>query len=79
MKKALLFVAIASAAFLVACKKDRVCTCTETDSSGTVTTYTTTMYEVRKSDARLFCIGDQTVTSSGSISVTGDKTTCELK
>jgi len=79
MKKALLFVAIASAAFLVACKKDRVCTCTETDSSGTVTTYTTTMYKVKKGDARENCIGSQTVTASGSISVTGNKTTCELK
>ena len=79
MKKVLLFVAIASVTFLVACKKDRVCTCTETDSSGAVTTYVTTMYKVKKHDARLFCIGDQTVTTSGSISVTGSKTECELK
>jgi hypothetical protein len=80
MKKALLFVAIASAAFLVACKKDRVCTCTVTPVSGTASSYTVTYYAAHKKDARILCTAEATeydlVTPTAA---KGDKTTCELK
>jgi hypothetical protein len=80
MKKVTLFAIAILGLSLASCKKDRVCTCTETDStSGTIVTYETTYYEVKKADARQNCIGSQTKSTSGSVSVTGDKTTCELK
>jgi hypothetical protein len=37
------------------------------------------MYKVSKDDARERCIGYQTTTSFGAVSVTGDNVTCELK
>ena len=78
MKK-VLFIAVVAVASLASCKKDRVCTCTTTPASGTATTDVTTYYKVKKGDARLMCMGSQSVQTSGSVSVTGSKTTCELK
>ena len=78
MKKILLIAAVAGLAS-VSCRKDRTCTCTETPTTGTATTYTTKMYKVSKDDARERCIGYQTTTSFGAVSVTGDNVTCELK
>ncbi|MBI2720570.1 MAG: hypothetical protein HYX39_00190 [Bacteroidetes bacterium] len=59
-------------------KKDRVCTCTTTGTSGT-STHKTTYYKAKKHDVRPSCVGSQTESSSGSVTITGDKTTCELK
>jgi len=78
MKKITLFTATLVAITFASCKKDRVCTCTTTPTSGVVTTYETTYYKVKKKDARLFCIGSQT-NQTAPISNTGSKTTCELK
>ena len=80
MKKALLFVAIVSFTFLVACKKDRVCTCTVTPVTGSVYTYTVTYFGSHKKDARILCAGEATeVDLTSPTSSKGDKTTCELK
>ncbi|OFY87275.1 MAG: hypothetical protein A3F72_17410 [Bacteroidetes bacterium RIFCSPLOWO2_12_FULL_35_15] len=81
MKK-VLFIAIVAVASLASCKKDRVCTCTTTDaSSGTTSIQEITYFEAKKGDARQLCAAQatQTKTTSGSVSVTGDKTTCEFK
>jgi hypothetical protein len=79
MKKLILCVAVIGAVFFVACKKDRVCTCTTTTSSGTTTTAVMTMYDVKKGVANQNCFGSQTTVTSGTMTATGDKTTCELK
>ena len=78
MKKITLLAVAFVALTAVSCKKDRICTCTTTSTGGT-TTQKTTMYEVKKSDARENCIGYQTETTSSAGTSTGDKTTCELK
>ena len=81
MKK-VLFIAVVAVVSLTSCKKDRVCTCTVVSTTGTTSTTSTevtTMYKVTKGDARRNCIGSQTATTSGSITITGDKTTCTLK
>ena len=77
MKKITLLAAAFVAITFASCKKDRVCTCTEKD--GTV--YETTYYDAKKKDARLFCTqgNTQTKTTYSGLSVTGDRTTCELK
>ncbi len=80
MKKiTLLAVAAIAVLSMTSCKKDRVCTCTTTFSTGGTSTSTTTMYKVKKHDARIFCVGDQTTTTNAAGTTTGDKTTCELK
>ena len=70
---AIAFVAISFAS----CKKDRVCTCTEIDGTVTATTY----FDARKKDARTLCTAqnNQTKITASGITVTGDRTTCELK
>jgi hypothetical protein len=78
MKKITLLAVAFVAITFASCKKDRVCTCTDTPTSGVATTYETTYYEVKKKDARLFCIGSQT-NQTAPIANTGTKTTCELK
>ena len=79
MKKITLLAVAFVAISFASCKKDRVCTCTTTPATGTATTDVTTFYDVKKKEARLFCVGSQNVSTSGSVSVTGSKTTCELK
>jgi len=79
MKKAFLFLAVASVFTLASCKKDRTCTCTITPSAGTVTTETTKFYSAKKSEARLFCLGSQETTTDGTTTVTGSNKTCTLK
>jgi hypothetical protein len=79
MKKITLLAVAALAISFTSCKKDRVCECTYTPTSGSTYTTKTTYYEVKKKDARLFCIGDQTVTESNGTSVTGTKSECKLK
>ena len=78
MKKITILAVAALAISFASCKKDRVCTCVTTSSNGTYT-YKTTYFKVKKKDARLFCIGDQTETTTPFGTTTGDKTTCELK
>ncbi len=79
MKKLTILAVAALAISFASCKKDRVCTCTDTPTSGTVTTAVTTYYKAKKSDARERCMGYQTVTTAGSATSTGDKIDCTLK
>ncbi|MFN5459703.1 MAG: hypothetical protein ACK5AY_07325 [Bacteroidota bacterium] len=64
---------------LISCKKDRVCECTITDSSGT-STANVTYFDARKSDARLWCTSNsyqyENLTPTAS---SGSKTVCKLK
>jgi hypothetical protein len=78
MKKITLLAITVIAISFASCKKDRVCTCTTTPTSGTAVTTETTYFEVKKKDARLYCIGSQT-NQTAPVSNTGSKTTCELK
>ena len=78
MKKITLLAATLVAITFASCKKDRVCTCTTTPTSGTAVTTKTTYFEARKKDAREKCIGSQTDVTAP-ISSVGDKKTCELK
>ncbi len=75
MKKVLLFVAVVSAISFASCKKDRVCTCTQTESSvpGSYTTITT-FTKAKKGDARAACLSS-TIVENGK---TYTKT-CSLK
>jgi len=80
MKKITLLAVAFVAISFASCKKDRVCTCTTTPTSGPESTTKTTYFKSRKKDARLLC----SISSSQSDLVTpvakaGDKTTCELK
>ena len=77
MKKITLLAAAFVAITFASCKKDRVCTCTDIDGAVTETTY----FDARKKDARLLCTQGNTqekYTYAG-VSLTGDRTTCELK
>ncbi len=78
MKKITLLAAAFVAITFASCKKDRVCTCTTTPVLGTAYTEETTYFDVRKKDARLYCIGSQT-NDTAPVAATGSKTTCELK
>jgi hypothetical protein len=78
MKKITLLAVAFVAISFASCKKDRVCTCTTTAPSGTLVEKTT-YFDSKKKDARLFCTGSQTETTAGGATVTGNKTTCELK
>ncbi len=78
MKKITLLAITVIAISFASCKKDRVCTCTTTPTSGTAVTTETTYFEVKKKDARLYCIGSQT-NQTAPVANTGSKTTCELK
>lgn len=79
MKKITLLAAVFVAITFASCKKDRVCTCTTTYAGGT-SVDKTTYFDVKKKDARLYCVGHQTeTTNTPGGTTTGDKTTCELK
>lgn len=85
MKKATFFIAAVSALSIVSCKKDRTCSCTTVNSSGSSSTTTTqdiTIIDASKSDAKKACI-DRTSTDTytfGGVSTTyTSTTTCELK
>lgn len=62
----------------VSCKKDRLCECVVETAAGTIVTETT-LYDVKKREARLNCIGSQTVTKTATSTTTSVKTTCKLK
>ena len=67
--------------FAISCKKDRVCECTTTPSSGGGTiVYKITYFDAKKNDARKLCTleATQEVVVSPNPS-TGSKTTCDLK
>lgn len=57
MKKGLLFIAVISAFSFASCKKDRVCTCTDTNTfpGSTPTTSVTTYTDAKKGSARAAC------------------------
>ncbi|MBI2720569.1 MAG: hypothetical protein HYX39_00185 [Bacteroidetes bacterium] len=56
MKKILLIAAVAGLS-MVSCKKDRVCTCTETESAGgPSSTSTTTIVKSSKMQAKANCV-----------------------
>ncbi len=80
MKKVLLFSTVIAAVSFTSCKKDRTCTCKTTDkTTGEVTTDVTIVHDSKKKDARLFCLGTQTTSTTGSSTYVGDDTVCELK
>ena len=80
MKKITILASALTAIFLVSCKKDRVCECTNTSSSGGTNTYKVTYYDAKKKDARLLCTSEsQQKDYVSPVAITGDKTTCELK
>ena len=78
MKKILLIAAVAGLS-MASCKKDRTCTCTITPTSGTATTETKVMYDVKKSEAERQCIGGQTTYAAGGTTTTFADSKCELK
>jgi hypothetical protein len=78
MKKITLIVLAVAGVALASCKKDRVCTCTTTPTSGVASTTETTYFDATKKDARSKCIGSQTNVTAP-VASTGSKTTCELK
>ena len=77
MKKITLFAIAFLAISFASCKKDRVCTCTDVDGTKLETTY----FDARKKDARALCTAQNTQEkiTSGGVSVTLDRITCELK
>ena len=80
MKKISILASALVAIFLVSCKKDRVCECTDTYPSGGTGTYKVTYYDAKKKDARLLCASEASQYQEVSPTpYTGTKTTCELK
>jgi hypothetical protein len=80
MKKITLLAVAFVAISFASCKKDRVCTCTTTPTSGVATTTKTTYFDAKKKDARLFCSMNASQTDvTAPVSSVGSKTTCELK
>jgi hypothetical protein len=70
MKKAILMVAVIAAASFTSCKKDRVCTCVNSNGTTSVVTYT----KASKRDARSQCLS-YTVVNNGATYTN----TCSLK
>lgn len=70
MKKAILMVAVIAAASFTSCKKDRTCTCVDSNGNSKVVTYT----KASKRDARSQCLS-YTYTVGGATYTT----TCTLK
>ena len=76
MKKIFLSLTVVMAIAATSCKKDHVCTCTETSTEpGTsALTYDITIKEARKGDAKNACIKE--TRTSGGFTYTSD---CKLK
>jgi hypothetical protein len=70
MKKAILMVAVIAAASFTSCKKDRTCTCVDSNGGSSVVTYT----KSAKRDARSQCLS-----KSYTINGATYTTTCTLK
>lgn len=79
MKKLTILAVAALAISFASCKKDRVCTCTYTPTSGTSSTEVTTYYKAKKHDVRGMCVGSQQVTTYAGTTSTGTKSDCTLK
>ena len=79
MKKLTILAVAALAISFASCKKDRVCTCVVTPTSGTATTEVTTYYKAKKHDVRGMCTGYQEVDTYSGTTVTGAKHDCTLK
>lgn len=65
MKKLILFAAIAASTLFASCKKDRVCSCTYTSSSGATITGEVTYVKASKRDARANCLSRKEVYPGG--------------
>jgi hypothetical protein len=80
MKKITLLAATLVAITFASCKKDRVCTCTTTFTSGGTSSEKYTYFDARKKDARAICTAKSYQNDDITpIATTGSKTTCELK
>ncbi|MES2139227.1 MAG: hypothetical protein V4511_05935 [Bacteroidota bacterium] len=80
MKKVLLFVAVVSAFSFASCKKDRTCTCTDTNTipGSSATTSVKTYTDAKKGDARAACSSYSSTSDFGGTTYVFT-TTCELK
>ncbi len=78
MKKITLFAFAAVALSLASCKKDRTCECTFTSSTGSnsVTTTSTVIKDVKKSEAKTLCQKTTYTDNLNSYTSTSD---CKLK
>jgi hypothetical protein len=78
MKKITLFAFAIAALSLASCKKDRTCECTYTSTSGSssVTTSSTVIKEVKKSEAKTLC---QKTTYTDNLSAYSSTSDCKLK
>ncbi len=76
MKKTFLYLIIGAALTATSCKKDHVCTCTETSTipGDPAVTYDITIKEARKADAANRCV--KTTSTGGGFTFTSD---CKLK
>ena len=76
MKKIFLGLTVISAFTLVSCKKDRVCSCTQTSTAPNSTSQVidVTLEKARKSDAKKLCV--KTTHDSNGYTTTSD---CKLK
>lgn len=75
MKRLLLTATIVAALFFASCKKDRICSCTYTSSTGTTITGEITYVKASKRDARSQCLSRKEVDSKGNT----DTWDCKLK
>jgi len=82
MKKVILFIAVVSAFSFASCKKDRVCTCTTSYTSGGQTTtgdpQITTYTKAKKGDAMAHCLNATYSGDNLGVAYTGTRT-CTLK
>lgn len=76
MKKTFLFLIVVMALATTSCKKDHVCSCTDTSTEPgyVASTYDVTIKEARKGDAKNACV--KTTSTFGGYTYTSD---CKLK
>lgn len=76
MKKTILFLFVAVGLFATSCKKDHVCSCTDTSTEpgSAAFTYDITIKEAKKADAANKCV--KTTYTDGGFTYTSD---CKLK
>lgn len=76
MKKITLFAAVIVAISFASCKKDRVCSCTNSSTGGSVTTSETTYTKIKKSEAKTLC---QKTTYTDNLTGYVSTSDCKLK
>ncbi len=79
MKKIGLSVVAIVTISLTACKKDRTCECTSTSSNGNISSSTTTIKKIKKSEAKTLCQNFTSTYSSQNSPTQTDVNTCTLK